>query len=122
MIGIFAGLVIAAITGITQAGQREVATYNLNKLNAAVTAYNNANAELVVSSTLGIGDETAVFALLQARNEANPVPGTPYLEAHIPFVGTSSNERHRAVWNGRYFQLLPIGIDGTGIDLEAIGK
>jgi prepilin-type N-terminal cleavage/methylation domain-containing protein len=111
---------IISMQGVDRYAAQSVAQRNLDLLNGAVNAFNNANWKLPVDVSGGSEDEQTVFYSLQYRDAQNPAPGSPYLETYLAFVPTSSQERYRAVWNGTYFQMSEPGVDGSGIDLEAM--
>lgn len=117
---IMAGVAIAIAWGFRENTARQVCERNLNLLNGAVNAFNNGSWELVLAPANDTSDEMAIFYTLQHRDAQNPVPGSPYLQTSLPFVASSSAEKHRARWNGRYFEFLPAGSAGSGLDLEAL--
>lgn len=119
-IGILAGIAIVGISGTRGAAGASVAKGNLNILNGAVTAMNNTGQELVLNPAPDASDELAVFTALQSRDANNPVPGSPFLPADLRFVAGAETNINRAMWNGRYFQLVPEGAPGTGIDLQSM--
>lgn len=124
VIGVLASVGIAVMSGVVAGTERSISTRNLNLLNGAVVAYNNANRELNPDNepvSAGSEDEDAVVARLSERDSENPAPGSPYLPENTEVRTTSSAERYRAAWNGRFFRLLGPGEAGVGIDLQAMG-
>lgn len=117
ILAVLAGFAISSFSGSKQAANSSVAEGSLNILNGAVTAMNNTGQEIVLSPSPDASDEAAVFSALQARDTNNPVPGSPFLTPDLQFEATSDTNRNRGLWNGRYFQLVPEGSPGTGIDL-----
>lgn len=122
VIGTLSGIAIMSMIGVEKYSAAAVAQRNLDLLNGAVNSFNNANWKLPVAVSGGGDDEQTVFHSLQYRDALNPAPGSPYLPAHLPLATSSSAETYRATWNGTYFQMTEPGVDGTGIDLEAMGK
>ncbi|MBE2179325.1 MAG: type II secretion system protein [Chthoniobacterales bacterium] len=120
LIGILGGMAIIGIRGTREAASLSVAEGNMNVLNGAVTSMNNTGQEIVLNPQPDASDEQTVFANLQARDASNPVPGSPFLPANLRFVASSDTSLNRAIWNGRYFQLVPEGSAGTGIDLQSM--
>ena len=120
VIGILAGITIVGISGTREAAGLSVAEGNLNMINGAVTAMNNTGQEIILSPSPGATDELEVLSALQYRDALNPVPGSPFLPANLQFITTSATNRNRAIWNGRYFQLVSEGVAATGIDLQNI--
>lgn len=118
IITVIAGFAITSLTGGREAASASVAKGNLNLLNGAVTKMNNAGMEIVLSPDPDASDEAQVFTTLQARDTNNPIPGSPFLPADLQFEATSDTDRNRGMWNGRFFQLVPEGTPGTGIDLQ----
>jgi type II secretory pathway pseudopilin PulG len=119
-IGILSGIAIVAFSGAFGGASRSTAQRNLNLLNGAVTSFKNTQWEIILSPVPETSDESAVFYTLQFRNPTNPAPGSPSLTTSMPFVVTSDSEKHRAIWNGRAFQMLTPGIPGAGIDLAGL--
>lgn len=119
-IGILSGIAIVAFSGAFEGASLSTAQRNLNLLNGAVTSFKNTQWEIVLSPAAGTSDESAVFHTLQFRDPVNPAPGSPSLTTTMPFAVTADTEKHRAIWNGRAFQMLTPGTPGAGIDLAAL--
>jgi type II secretory pathway pseudopilin PulG len=113
LLAVIAGVAINSYRGVPRAAEGSVGSQAIAVLNNAVLAYNTANRELVRPR----GAEMEVIALLQAPDPG--LPGAPYLDDSVNYVLTSSGNNLRAQWNGRFFQLLMRGVDGSGIDLES---
>ena len=120
VIAILSAIVLPVYSGLTSSTTASVARRNLNLLNGAVVAINNAKSQLEVTATADGADEQAIFAQLQATDP--DAKGSPYLPAHLKGTTTSSTNKYRAVWNGTFFQILNPGAAGTGIDLLALGS
>jgi type II secretory pathway pseudopilin PulG len=119
-IGVLSGIAIVSFSGSLEGSSFGTAQRNLNLLNGAVTSFKNTQWEIILSPLPETSDESAVFYTLQFRNPTNPVPGSPSLPTTMPFAVTSDDEKHRAIWNGRAFQMLTPGAPGAGIDLAAL--
>lgn len=120
-LAVLVGILIPTIVNVVPNSRMTTAQANLEQLNKAVLKFNQINWELVLAADAGSSDdEAAIFQSLQYRDAANPSPGSPYLDATLAFVSTDDTSVHRAVWNGRMFELLPAGTAGTGLDLFAM--
>ena len=117
VVGIMAGIGIAVMGNVISTSASQTAERNLNYLNGAVVAFNQASWELVFDADSGTSDESAIFNSLRYRDAANPSPGSPYLPATTVFVASSSTSDYRATWNGRMFEIAMPGASGTGINL-----
>lgn len=117
ILGILALIAVASITNVTRTGNEQTAAANLEHLNKAVLRYNHAVAELTNATNSGIDDERTVFTNLQWDGSVIDRPGSPYLEASFSLHASSATNTYRAVWNGRMYQLVFPGSNGTGIDL-----
>lgn len=117
VIGIMGTMGVMVMRNVLPTSSAATAERNLNFLNGAVVAFNQASWELVLAAASGSSDEQAIFNSLRYRDEANPSPGSPYLPATTVFVASSSSADYRAVWNGRMFELVMPGTAGVGIDL-----
>jgi hypothetical protein len=87
-----------------------------------VIAFNQGNWELVLATSGGSDDEHAIFDSLRYRNPDVRLasPGSPYLPPNATFVASSNTATYRAIWNGRMFEIAPVGSNGTGLDLMKI--
>ncbi|MBE2204257.1 MAG: prepilin-type N-terminal cleavage/methylation domain-containing protein [Chthoniobacterales bacterium] len=117
VLAIIAGIGIPAIIGVFSSSNQEVARRNLNVLNGAVLNFNQSNWELVLAAASGSDDEQKIFDSLRYRAATNPTPGSPYLPENAAFVATSGTNTYRARWNGRMFEIVVPGTNGTGLDL-----
>lgn len=113
VIAIFATIAIPNIGGVFQASEKEVATRNLNMINAALNSFSQAYYDLSGSTA----DTIDVLRSLQYRDPNNPLPGTPFLSQTMNFVSTSSTDTYRAEWSNNAFIMHTKGASGTGIDL-----
>jgi prepilin-type N-terminal cleavage/methylation domain-containing protein len=120
VLAIFAAIAVPSISGVFGGSQRNTAERNLNMLNAAVSAFNQANWELELAPAGGSSDESAIYRSLRYRAATNPSAGSPYLPISTRFVASSDSNTYRAQWDGDIFRLLPPGVTGTGIDLLEI--
>lgn len=120
IIGVMGAIAVPIMSNQLASASQRTASRNLNLLNAAVIAFNQGNWELVLASTGGSSDELAIFDSLRFRDAVNPTPGSPYLPPNATFNASSSASTYRAVWNGRQFELVPLGTAGTGLDLLKI--
>jgi len=119
-LAIVVAISIPNMLGVFTGSSLGSATRNLNYLNGAVIAFNQSNWELVLTTSGGSDDERRIFDSLRYRDSANPAPGSPYLPPTATFVTSSSTDDYRAKWNGRMFELVAPGTEGTGLDLMEI--
>jgi prepilin-type N-terminal cleavage/methylation domain-containing protein len=118
VIAVLSAVALPVFTGWTESAAANVARRNLNFLNGAVVAFNNAKSEIDQASAADASDELAVFTLLQT---ADPdAKGSPFLSTNLRCITTSSEDTYRASWNGRFFQMLAPGAAGSGVDLQAM--
>lgn len=118
-LAVLVGILIPSIVNVVPNSRQSTAQANLEQLNKAVLKFNQINWDLVLAADAGSSDdEQAIFRSLQYRDTANPAPGSPYLEPTLTFVATEDDGVHRAAWNGRMFELIPVGTAGTGLDLS----
>jgi type II secretory pathway pseudopilin PulG len=120
VVAVLATVSVSVFQGVVQGAAESVALRNVNLLNGAIVAYNNANEEITIASVSGTTDEEQIIALLLQVDPDN-LAGSPYLASQAEFTASSSSDRHRASWNGKFFQLVKKGTAGAGIDLEALG-
>ena len=119
-LAIVAAIAIPSISGLVTSSNYQTARRNLNFLNGAVLGFNQSNWELVLAASSGSDDEQAIFESLRYRDATNPAPGSPYLPPTATFVASSDASAYRAKWNGRMFEIVVPGTDGTGLDLMKI--
>lgn len=117
---IVAAVSIPNMAGVFSGSNYEAAKRNLNYLNGAVIGFNQANWELVLASSAGSDDEQKIFDSLRYRAAVNPAAGSPYLPLSAAFEASSSTATYRAKWNGRMFEIVVPGTNGTGLDLMKI--
>lgn len=117
VIAIMVSIGIPAMRNVIPGTSGQTAERNLNYLNGAVVAFNQAAWELVLTANNGSSDELAIFNSLRYRDTTNPMPGSPYLPATTLFVVSTNASDYRAQWNGRMFELAMPGTSGVGIDL-----
>jgi type II secretory pathway pseudopilin PulG len=119
-LAIIAAVSIPNMLGVFSSSKYETARRNLNLLNGAVIGFNQANWDLVLASSGGSDDEQKIFNSLRYRAEVNPAAGSPYLPPNADFVSSASTNDYRAKWNGRMFEIVVPGSNGTGLDLMKI--
>ncbi len=119
-LAIVAAISVPNMIGVFSGSSYEAAKRNLNYLNGAVLGFNQSNWELVLAASSGSDDEQRIFDSLRYRAPVNPAPGSPYLPANAAFVASSSTTDYRAKWNGRMFEIVVPGTNGTGLDLMKI--
>lgn len=119
-LAIVAAISVPSISGLVSGSSHETAKRNLRYLNGAVLGFNQSNWELVLAASSGSDDEQKIFDSLRYRAATNPAPGSPYLPPNATFVASSSTSTYRARWNGRMFEIVVPGADGTGLDLMHI--
>jgi prepilin-type N-terminal cleavage/methylation domain-containing protein len=118
LIAILTAIAIPVITRVPEASRQEVAENMVARINAVVTIHRQTNVDFVCdANNSDTSDEAAVMNLLMTRDEA--VPGSPLLSGgNWPSVGTSDNTYPRMRWNGRFFELIPVGADGNGLRMR----
>lgn len=119
-LAIVAAISIPNMLGVFSSSRHETARRNLNYLNGAVVGFNQANWELVLAASGGSDDELRIFDSLRYREAVNPAAGSPYLPSTATFVPSSGTNDFRAKWNGRMFEIVVPGSNGTGLDLMKI--
>jgi len=117
VIGIMGTMGLILMRNVLPTSSASTAERNLNFLNGAVVAFNQASWELVLTAENGTNDEAAIFNSLRYRDVANPLPGSPYLPATTVFIVSSNTADYRARWNGRMFAITMPGSSGMGINL-----
>ena len=117
-LAIVTAIAVPSISRLVSASNYQTAKRNLNYLNGAVIACNQATKELTTS--VGNSAEQTVFNTLRYRDAVNPTPGSPYLPETATYVASSGTNTYRAQWNGRMFKMLPPGSNGAGLDLMKI--
>jgi len=122
VIGVMAAIAIPILGNNVKTATTATAKRNLDLLNAAVQSFNQANWELVLSTSGGSDDEQAIFDSLRYRDPDVRLasPGSPYLPPNATFVASSDTNSYRAVWNGRLYEFRSAGTVGTGLDLMKI--
>ncbi len=119
-LAIITAVSVPSIIGLVTSSSGGTAERNLNYLNGSVIAFNQSNWELFLAASSGSDDEQAIFDSLRYRAATNPAPGSPYLPPTATFVASSTNSTYRAKWNGRMFEIIVPGSNGTGLDLMKI--
>jgi prepilin-type N-terminal cleavage/methylation domain-containing protein len=120
VIGILAGISIPVISNLVPSSRLETARRNLNLLNGAVVAFNQASHELSLEVAGDSSDEMAIIRSLQyaaPQNSLNFTPGAPFFDPLAAVEVTSADDSYRAGWNGRVFVLIEPGASGSGVDL-----
>jgi len=118
VVGILSAIAIPQITHTDRAARSEVANQVVTSLNRAVTGYRQCGQEITQNANgSSAADETSVMLLLTSRDPG--IVGSPFLQGPSwPSVGTDQNDTYRAVWDGRFFSILPPGTEGTGLRLN----
>jgi len=119
-LAIVAAIAIPSMTNLVSSSNYETSRRNLNYLNGAVIGFNQSNWELVLATSSGSDDEQKIFDSLRYRATTNPAPGSPYLPPNATFVASSGTNIYRGRWNGRMFEVVVPGSNGTGLDLMKI--
>lgn len=110
VIVIISSIAIPRISNLVPSASDATATRNLNYLNGAVQAYNQAVEELDTNASAG-----EIITVLQTRDAARH--GSPYLPSNLKTNSTSDTSTYRAEWTNRMFKKDPPGTAGTGVDL-----
>ncbi|MFZ4775019.1 MAG: pilus assembly FimT family protein [Terrimicrobiaceae bacterium] len=119
-LAIITAVSVPSILGLVTSSSSRTAERNLNYLNGSVIAFNESNWELVLAASGGSDDERAIFDSLRYRAPTNPAPGSPYLPPTATFEASTVSTTYRAKWNGRMFEIVIPGSNGTGLDLMKI--
>jgi prepilin-type N-terminal cleavage/methylation domain-containing protein len=117
IIGIVASIAVPMITRMPEASRQEVAENIVARLNGALTAHRQCSSDILVDAEVtGAADESTVMNILLTRDDA--VPGSPLLSgAGWPSVASSDPKQPRLFWNGRFFEVIAEGNEGTGLRL-----
>lgn len=124
IIGILSGMVIIMVQGSYAASKEALAKSRLEMLNSALHTWSTANREIYYPPNNGNGDEELFILRTLQYRDPNPLKaqtGSPYVPPEYN-PGKSSNEADfRFRWNGRLFELIQPGQDGSGLlmDFEA---
>jgi len=120
VVAVLAAIAIPLATRILPSMSASTAQRNLNYLNGAVLKFNESNWELYLAPDAGSADEESIFNTLRYRAPTNAAPGSPYLGNNAFFTASSGTETYRAQWNGRMFDIIYPGSNGTGLDLMKV--
>lgn len=116
LLGIFSGIAVNQYGHVAPAGRQNLGVDVMNLLNRGVLHYSQVNANITVGATEGsAADELSVLALLKARD--NSAPGSPYVPGEFSANASSDPDTVRIRWNGKFFQLIPEGTAGTGLEV-----
>lgn len=117
VIGVLAGIAIAAYSGITEAAKRTEAVDFAESLNRAVLRFNQANWDLPTAADPSAStDEYTVIRSLQYKWPIRSLkPGSPYFAKNYNPEASSDSNEFRLRWNGRNFEVLGPGTAGTGL-------
>lgn len=119
-IAVILAIGIPAIVNVVPSAKEETANANLQNLNKGVLKFGQSAWELVLQPNAGsIEDEMLVVRSLQYRNPSvsRATPGSPYVSPNMNLVDSTDQGSYRALWNGRMFELVKPGTQGTGLDL-----
>lgn len=114
-IAVLAAIAIPAITGAVSGTQASLAEGNLATLNQALLRHNHANTNFVSVPDSSSDDEMEIFQMLRTRDPK--LMGSPFISSSMTVTVSGDEKTYRAVWNGRMFQLAPVGIGGSGLNL-----
>lgn len=115
VIAVLAAIMIPTMLHITESAEETTAEANVEMLNQALLKYSQSASELTNSVSESISDEREVVDALKVRDTS--VVGSPFLNGNFTVTATSDESVYRAVWNGRMFQLLTPGTEGTGMEM-----
>ncbi|MEN3940852.1 prepilin-type N-terminal cleavage/methylation domain-containing protein [Prosthecobacter sp. SYSU 5D2] len=118
ILGVLAGVVIVSMTGTFGASQETLAKARVEMLNSALHRWAMAYPEMYFPASAGsINDELYVLRALQFRDpdENKAAIGSPFMPPEYNPRDSSSTEDYRIRWNGRIFELLRPGQQGTGL-------
>jgi prepilin-type N-terminal cleavage/methylation domain-containing protein len=116
IMGVLSALAISKFGYLLPAVRQGTSADSAGLLNRAVEHYDQVNSQISVPVSSDTSDEVAVVALLKARNPA--APGSPYIAADFTVVSTSSTDKVRLYWTGKFFKTIPEGTPGIGIAVD----
>lgn len=118
ILGVLAGVVIFGLNGAFGASQDTLAKARVEMLNSALHRWAMAYPEMYFAPDAGsTNDELYVLRALQYRdpNEQKAAIGSPFVQPEYNPGNSSSTENFRIRWNGRRYELLRPGQQGTGL-------
>lgn len=125
LLGILSGVAMVSLHSGFSASQETLALDRLETVNRAVHQYSVSNTELVFNAKAdSAADEIYLLRKLQYRNpnEAKAAVGSPYLPPNYNPAISSTATEFRLRWNGRLFELLRPGQNGTGLKVAFDGS
>lgn len=118
ILGVLAGIVIVGLNGAFGASQETLAKARVEMLNSALHRWAMAYPEMYFpANEVSTNDELYVLRALQYRNpnKEKATIGSPYVQPEYNPGNSSSSEDFRIRWNGRRYELLRPGQEGTGL-------
>ena len=118
ILGVLAGVVIVSMNGSFSASQETLAKARVEMLNSALHRWAMAYPEMYFPVNSGsTNDELYVLRALQYRDpDADKAAiGSPFVPPEYNPRDSSSSADYRISWNGRGYQLLRPGQEGTGL-------
>lgn len=118
IMSVLAGVVIVRMNGAFSAGQETLALERVEMLNQGLHRWSAANNEMsFLRRDDSTADELKVLRDLQYRNpnEALAVVGAPFVPPQYNPESSSSAQDFRIRWNGRGYELLRPGEEGSGL-------
>ena len=117
VIGVVASVAVVTYGNVMERSRRAVATDHLEQLNRAVANFSHACWKFPTAAVPGdTTDEYAVLRSLQWKFPAAQLKlGSPYFDPKYDPVASSNATEYRLRWNGRSFELIDRGQNGTGL-------
>lgn len=125
LIGTLAAIAVVSMSGTLGASKDAIAQDKLERLNSAVQAFNQCNAELQLPSLAGSADdEMLAVRVLQYRNpdDDKALLGSPYLTPTYNPTTSSDTKEFRLSWTGTSFKLVRPGEMGVGLHVVFDGS
>ena len=125
VLGILAGIVIVSMTSNYGVAREILAQQRVEMLNEGLSRFATAQKEMTYNhNNSATFDEKYVLMVLQYRNpnEAKAALNSPYVEPRYRPAMSSSNRDYRIRWNGKRFELLNPGENGSGFKMVFDGS
>ena len=120
LIGVITAIAVPAYTNLSDNSRRVTSGDFVESLNRGLRSFTLANWEIQTTPVAtSADDELKVIRSLQYPwPAARRKPGSPYFSRGFNPPATSDATQYRLVWNGRNFQVLSPGTNGTGLLLR----
>lgn len=125
VLGILAGIVMVSMSSNYEVAREILAKQRVEMLNEGLSKYATAQREINrLAVNAATSDERVVLLYLQYRNpvEAKAALNSPYVDPRYRPAYSSSTRDYRIRWNGKRFELLNPGANGSGIKMVFDGS